>query len=351
MVSVITRRANYCLDCYPPRSASTAANCPRKGMRVARPACRDIVAVAHDKGRAVVVEGVARHAACFPAVVGSVGGHVEKVFRAGQCARDFLLHRHGADGLSGPVNIGAIIIRVPEADDPPDLPAGTLQRPGQRRGPSAEQDGAAAVGDAASSGEQHAMTDRRHRQPGGKKLGHELLQHVALEVLPHAARAMTAGKEESIEAGDTGLPPRQAGFVGRVLLHLRIGLPRICIGAHQSADGGETVQPGQEAPGVQALARDHHVVGLAGPAIGRGERDGMAEPFQHAPADSDLARIEIPARNRNEDVRHCNLRPCAEVFAAADSDSGLHLCPTYSQAASIRGGLARALVVRHMSGR
>ena len=61
------------------------------------------------------------------------------------------------------------------------------------------------------------MTDRRHRQPGGKKLRHELLQHIALEIFPHAARAMTAGKEQAIKAGDAGLPPRQRGLVGRVL--------------------------------------------------------------------------------------------------------------------------------------
>ena len=63
-------------------------------------------------------------------------------------------------------------------------------------------------------------------------------------------------------------------------------------------------------------------------AVRRGEHHRMAEPLEHAPTDGGLGRIEIPAGDRNNDLRHVDLRRRA-----------------------IRRGLAWALALRHMNGR
>ena len=154
------------------------------------------------------------------------------------------------------------------------------------------------------------MADCRDGRARGEKLDDELLQDVALQIFAHAARAMTAGKEQAAEVFAARLPPRQRYFECRILHHRRVGLPRVRIGPHQPADGGEVFQARQKAPEIQALTSEHHVVGVSRLPIGRGERDRVAKLLQHAPADGDLARIEVPARDWDENFCHFfNLQP------------------------------------------
>ena len=165
-----------------------------------------------------------------------------------------------------------------------------------------------AVGGVASCGEENAVADRRDRQAVGEKLRHQLLQNLALQIFAHAACAMPAGQEQAIKISAPDLSPRERVFEGRILLHRRVGVSGSGIGAHQPADGDEALQSRQEAPDVQALAGEHHVVGAAGLPARRGKGHAVAETRQHAPADRDFARIEVPVRERNEDFRHVSSR-------------------------------------------
>ena len=77
------------------------------------------------------------------------------------------------------------------------------------------------------------------------------------------------------------------------------------------AERDQASQSGQEAPEVQALARQHDVVRASLTAIGRGEHDRVTKPLQHFPADSCLSRIKILAWDWNEHGRHDPSPPSA----------------------------------------
>jgi hypothetical protein len=137
-------------------------------MRVAGPACGHAVAVAHDESGAVIVPCVACRTTHLPITVGGVSGNIAKIFRAGQSACDFLLHRHEAGRHSGAVVIGAVVSRVPEAKDTLERPGIAFQRPSKRSGLPAKEDRAAAIASATSSGKHNPMADGRHRKSSFK---------------------------------------------------------------------------------------------------------------------------------------------------------------------------------------
>ena len=75
---------------------------------------------------------------------------------------------------------------------------------------------------------------------------------------------MTAGQEKAIEIFATHLRPRERRLVGGILDHRCVVPPRVRVGPHQPADGGDVLEAGQEAPEIQTFAGKHHVVGLPG---------------------------------------------------------------------------------------
>ena len=76
-----------------------------EGVRVAGPACRHIIAVAHHEGRPLVIERVPGKPVGLAPIVGRVRRNVEKILRVRQGPRDLLLHRAVADRLTGRVEI------------------------------------------------------------------------------------------------------------------------------------------------------------------------------------------------------------------------------------------------------
>src|SRR6185312_16890238 len=56
------------------------------------------------------------------------------------------------------------------------------------------------------------------------------------------------------------------------------------------------------APVVESAAAHHDRIALCGIAVRRGEGHDMPGVAQHAPADCHFARIEVPARQRNQHV-------------------------------------------------
>jgi hypothetical protein len=155
------------------------------------------------------------------------------------------------------------------------------------------------------------MADRRHRQAGLKELGDQRLQDIAFEVFAHSPRTMAAGEQQAIEAFDTQLPPGKRGLERRIEPHLGIGPPCVRIRPRHPAERDQASQSGQEAPEVQALARQHDVVRASLAAGGRGEHDRVTKPLQRFPADSHLGRIKILARDWNEHGRHDPSPPLA----------------------------------------
>src|SRR5262249_6320209 len=142
----------------------------------------------------------------------------------------------------------------PEAKDAPGHPAFALQRPGERRCAPAEQDRMPAVRGAASRGEQDAVADRCDRQAGSKEFADELLQCLALQILAHAACAVTAGENQTIELFASRLAPGERRLERGILLYRGVGRACRRVRAHEAADGGEAPQTRYEAPQVQAFA-------------------------------------------------------------------------------------------------
>src|ERR1700687_42126 len=72
----------------------------REGMRIAGPPRRNMVAIAHHKGRPRVIKGIAPHARRLPAIIRIGHGDIHEILCACERASDFLLHRHKALRLS-----------------------------------------------------------------------------------------------------------------------------------------------------------------------------------------------------------------------------------------------------------
>ena len=117
-------------------------------------------------------------------------------------------------------------------------------------------------------------------------------------------------------------------MIGRVLAHRFIGLARVRIGPQHAADRGETAQPRDEAPKVEALAGEHHVVGVPG------RPSGVANVTEWP---SRLSTLQLTATSVGSKSR---LGIGISTFAMFDLRRA---------GAAIRGGLARALVLRHMN--
>lgn len=141
---------------------------------------------------------------------------------------------------------------------------------------------------------------------------------------------MTARKKKAVKIFATRTRPHDRCFAGRIVNHRGVVPPRVRIGPHQAANSGDVLETGQEAPKIQTFAREHQVVGLPAQTIGRCETHRVTKALEHAPADGDLGRVEIPARDGNEDLRHLQ-------------------SPVGSR--TIGCGLAPALLLRHMKER
>src|SRR6202035_5890103 len=114
------------------RLTQHAAKGFRKGMSVAWPPRRNIVAIAHHKSRPCVTEGIALQAGCLPAVIRISLRNIHEIICTCERARDFLLHRHKAIRLSVLLQIGPIVVWIPKPRDASDSPRTALERPGQR---------------------------------------------------------------------------------------------------------------------------------------------------------------------------------------------------------------------------
>ena len=84
-------------------------------MTIARPACRNVVAILHDPRRSLIIRLVAKQAGKFQQPVGSGFDHLEKIIRSFQCAANLPLDAAIALRLLIGFDIGAVIVRVPEA--------------------------------------------------------------------------------------------------------------------------------------------------------------------------------------------------------------------------------------------
>ena len=229
---------------------------------------------------------------------------VTEVGRAGQGPGDLGLDGHIAGRLAGRLGIGAVVAAVPEPGDAGDLPGLALQRPGQRRGLAAVQDGPARAGVDAAGGQQDTVADRRHRQVLAERPDHQLLQHAAFQVAAHAAGAVAAGQEQAVDTVQGGVRPGHRAGELRCAQHLRVGVPGAGVGPQDAADQRDPGQPGDARPWIQALTRHHDVVSRGGRAALGGEDHAMAGASQDLPADRDLRGVEITVGDRDEDRAH-----------------------------------------------
>ena len=151
---------------------------------------------------------------------------------------------------------------------------------------------------------------------GAEGVDRHLLHLGAFEIRTHPPGPVPAGQHERVVGAAPGRAPVQWRCEGRVLEQRGVGAAGGGIGPQDAAHGGEAPQARDEAPGVEALAREHQVVGPALLPGRRGEDDVVPRRGQHLPADRHLGRVEIKGRQRHQDGHHQRRRhyrraPCA----------------------------------------
>src|SRR5580692_6111088 len=162
-------------------------------MYISRPARRHVAAIANHPGGPLILGAVAKQAAGFSEVIGSLPRYIAEIISRSQRAADFSLHAAVTEGFGADFQIGPIVRRIP---DPAEVfhgrPSCPFEAPGQRGGfPPVKNRMPRALRNAAR-GEHDAMTDRGDGLVGIKKIADESLQLLIFEVLPHAACPMPA---------------------------------------------------------------------------------------------------------------------------------------------------------------
>ena len=180
---------------------------PGERERIARPAGRDIGAVAHDPRRPLVGQRVPGAPARLAPPVGCVLLDVLEVGGIGQRPCDLLLHRHVAPRLPGLLHVGPVVVGVPEARVPGDPPRLALQRPGERGRPAAVEHGVPRRRVDRACRHEDAVADRPDRPGRPEGVDRHLLHLGALQVRAHATCTMPAGKEQRVVGAAPGRPP------------------------------------------------------------------------------------------------------------------------------------------------
>ncbi len=229
---------------------------------------------------------------------------VHEVLRPVQRPGDLLLHGHEARPLPGILDVGAVVVGVPEACPPSDVPCPALEGPGEGRGPPPGEHGLAGGRVHCARGDQHPVADGADGLTRPERIDRHPLHLFALEVVAHTPGPVTSRQHEGVVVGPARLGPVEGRAERGILDQVRIGRPGPAVRPQDAPDHGDAAQDRHHAPGIESLSGDHEVVCLARVPRGRGEDHFVPGTREHLPRDGDLGRVEVAGGDGNQHDRH-----------------------------------------------